>query len=67
MEAIREHAQQHLIDAATNPATSLTTMLAGYLVFIWDNAPKVVAILTACLLICQLIAWFYKFYLWLRS
>lgn len=65
MEAIQN--QQQIVELATNPVTNAATGLTGMWVFMSDKAPTIVALLTACVLACQLVAWGYKFYQWLRS
>lgn len=70
MEAIQEHIQEaghQLVDVATNPLSSIFSILLTSLLFVWDNAPKIGAVLMVMILVCQLIAWGYKFYQWLRS
>ena len=67
MSDIALNDMQPVVDGATSPFASFWAVFMGCLVFFWDNAPKVVAVLTAILLIFQICAWLYKFYLWLKT
>lgn len=55
---------QQMVDVATNPVTTTTTGTVGVWVFVSNNIATVVGVLTALVLLCQLVAWGYKGYKW---
>ena len=55
---------EHTVNVATNPVVTATSVPVGVWVFLSTNITTIVGILTALVLLCQLVAWAYKGYKW---
>lgn len=55
---------QQMSDQVCNPVVTCASLTTGLWVFLSDNIPTIVGILTALVLLCQLIAMLYKGYKW---
>ena len=60
------NAAQHTVDIVTSgPATGVTAT-AGFAAAL-ANLPLAIQIVTLLVLLCQLVAWGYKFYRWVKK